>query len=94
MADYFVRVELFDADAEEYETLYNKMSALGFSKTMPPTGSNKKSLPTGCYVGTSANDTSTVRGRVSNAADPLSSKPAAVFVCEFSNWASFLYPDT
>lgn len=94
MADYLVRVELFDADSDEYEKLYEGMKSLGFKKTIQANGSPLRMLPTGTYVGTSQSAVADVRDWIRKVADPLSSKAAAIFVCEFTNWASYLYTDS
>lgn len=91
MADFLVRVELFDADSEQYDSLYEGMELLGFSKKMPASDGTQRNLPTGTYVGAKNSDAASVRDSVRRVADPLSSKAAAVFVCEFTGWASYLY---
>lgn len=94
MADYLVRVELFDADGDEYETLHENMKAIGFSKTIQAPGSETRKLPTGTYIGTKIEAVADVRDAIRRVADPLSSKAAAVFVCAFTDWASYLYTDS
>lgn len=93
MADYLVRVELFDADGEDYEKLHEAMQSIGFRKTIQAPVSKVRKLPTGTYVGASTSEVSDIRDAVRRISDPLSSKSAAVFVCEFTNWASYLYSD-
>ncbi|EKN4139364.1 endoribonuclease GhoS [Yersinia enterocolitica] len=94
MADYLVRVELFDANSEDYESLYDAMATLGFSKTIQSPGGVVRKLPTGTYVGVKATSVADVRDSVCKIANPLSSKAAAVFVCSFTDWASLLYADS
>ncbi|QZN94141.1 DUF2622 domain-containing protein [Symbiopectobacterium purcellii] len=94
MTDYAVRVELFDADSDKYEKLYEGMSKIGFRKTIQAVGGPVRMLPTGTYVGSSQSGIADVRVAVSRIADPISSKAAAVFVCELTNWASYLYTDS
>ncbi|BEK74077.1 MULTISPECIES: hypothetical protein [Enterobacter cloacae complex] len=91
MADYLARVELFGANSEHYETLHESMKGLGFDKTIVYSDGTVKNLPTGTYVGTLNNEVGVVRDNIRRVADPLSTKEAAVFVCDFVNWASFLY---
>lgn len=93
MASYLARVELFGADADNYESLYEGMSALGFSKTITFPDGGVNNLPTGTYVGTFIDDVSVVRERIKVIANPLSNKPAAIFVCDYNNWAAYLYPN-
>lgn len=94
MADYLVRVELFGAEGDEYERLYEGMMSLGLTKTIQSLGQPIKKLPTGTYVGIIQLSAAEVRDSVSRIANPLSKGDAAIFVCEFTNWASFLYPAT
>lgn len=94
MADYIARVELFDADSDKYESLYEGMKAIGFVKTIQASGSQVRMLPTGTYAGVIQLKVADVRDLIKRVADPLSSKPAAIFVCNFTDWASYLYPDS
>ena len=94
MTDYFVRIELFDAEGDEYEKLYEAMEGLGFKKTIQAPGGPLRALPTGTYVGQSQSEVAEVRDWIRKVANPLSSKDAAIFVCAFSNWASYLYTES
>lgn len=94
MPDYLVRVELFDAESEEYEKLHEAMESIGFRKTIQAPGSVVRKLPTGTYVGSSPSEVADVRDAVRRVSDPLSSKSSAIFVCEFTSWASYLYTDS
>ena len=91
MANFLVRVELYDASSDHYDALYEKMSKIGFYKEVNQ--DNKTyDLPTGTYVGSFSVDAAAVRKMVSGIADQLSSKAASVFVCSFDDWSAFLYP--
>ncbi|UXY09018.1 DUF2622 domain-containing protein [Kosakonia sp. ML.JS2a] len=91
MANFLVRVELYDANSEHYDALYERMRAIGFHKEVNQ-GGNTYDLPTGTYVGAFNVDSQAVRKMVSAIADQLSSKAASVFACSFDDWAGFLYP--
>lgn len=90
MANFLVRVELYDASSEHYDAMYERMRAIGFYKEV---NQNNKvyDLPTGTYFGTFSDNAESVRRSVSAIADKLSSKSASVFVCSFDDWAGFLY---
>lgn len=92
MADYLVRVELYDADAGDYDALHEAMELLHMHKYFRTDAMNVKSLPNGTYIGQSALSAPSLRDAVQRAATPLSSKIPSIFVCEFSSWASYLYP--
>ncbi|QLW76032.1 hypothetical protein HV139_18960 [Citrobacter freundii] len=90
MANFLVRVELYDASSEHYDVLYEKMKAVGFHKEV---NQNNKTydLPTGTYVGSFNDSAESVRKVVSGIADQLSTKAASVFACSFDEWSAFLY---
>ncbi|MEQ5666186.1 DUF2622 domain-containing protein [Providencia alcalifaciens] len=92
MANYIIRIEIYDADYNQYETLHNKMKALGFFRQI--TFSNKKNydLPSGTYFGKSGFSTSTILSNVKQATKGLSSKDASIFLCQFTEWTASLYP--
>jgi len=90
MASFLVRVELYEADAERYDTLYGRMNGLGFSKNVKIEGIDYD-LPTGTYFGDFNHTASVIRDAVKGVADPLSVKAASIFVCSFDYWATSLY---
>ncbi|EJG0682723.1 DUF2622 domain-containing protein [Cronobacter sakazakii] len=90
MANFLVRVELYDASSEHYDDLYERMRAIGFHKEVNQ-GGKTYDLPTGTYVGTFNVDSLAVRIMVSAIADQLSSKAASVFTCSFDDWSAYLY---
>lgn len=92
MTRFLVRVELFDAGYQAYETLYEEMEKYGFSKDVLDENRKVFELPNGTYTGESIGSAEDVRSQVSAIADLLSSKPASVFVCAFTEWDSYLYP--
>ncbi|WP_432323426.1 type V toxin-antitoxin system endoribonuclease antitoxin GhoS [Yersinia enterocolitica] len=91
MANFLVRVELYDASSEHYDALYERMKAIGFHKEVNQ-GGKTYDLPTGTYVGTFGVGAEAVRKMVSAIADQLSSKAASVFACSFEDWSAYLYP--
>lgn len=92
MANYLVRVELYDADASDYDALHDAMELLHMHKYFRTDAMSVKALPNGTYIGQSTLSALSLRDSVQRAAAPLSSKSPSIFVCEFSNWASYLYP--
>jgi hypothetical protein len=94
MADYLVRVELFDASNADYERLHEKMKNIGFNRYVHFNDGTAHHLPTGSYIGDKSGPSESIRDSVSSLANPLSTKPAAVFVCKYSDWSAYLYPGT
>lgn len=90
MANFLVRVELYDANSEHYDALYEKMSKIGFYKEVNQNNITYD-LPTGTYVGSFDVGAESVRRMVSAIADQLSSKAASVFACSFVDWSAYLY---
>ncbi|MBP1035850.1 hypothetical protein J8631_09790 [Serratia fonticola] len=92
MADYAARVEIFNASADDYESLHEGMKAIGFSKEIIGDSGKISALPDGMYVGSRSENEYDVREMIKRIADPLSSKSAAIFVCSFVEWSGWLYP--
>ncbi|MBL3524159.1 type V toxin-antitoxin system endoribonuclease antitoxin GhoS [Serratia plymuthica] len=91
MADYVARVELFDADGENYETLHEKMKSLGFKREVTYSDGSVYNLPIGTYHGSSNSTSEALRDAIGNIGSPLSSKKPAVFVAKIDGWAAYLY---
>ncbi len=91
MAEYFARVEIFGAEAEQYETLHERMEAIGFLRTVMYSDGKLQQLPNGSYAGVKDEDIGSIREQISRLSDPLSSIRASVFVCEMKSWAAYLY---
>ncbi|EBO4967657.1 DUF2622 domain-containing protein [Salmonella enterica] len=91
MATYLARVELYNADPEDYEQLHEYMLSLGFKRTIPHGDGSYNQLPDGTYISEKGGDISEIRSQISNYADRLSKYRASVFVCEFSQCAWYLY---
>ncbi|OTA16867.1 hypothetical protein Xvie_01546 [Xenorhabdus vietnamensis] len=91
MATYMVRVEIFGAGLREYELLHESMKLIDFNRNIRSSDGQIMALPTGTYVGTSLNTAAQIRDKVKRLADPLSSKAAAIFVCQYGEWAAYLY---
>ena len=92
MANYFVRVELFGADAADYEKLHEGMSNSGFEKTITFTDGKVMDLPTACYVGVSNSSSSSIRDVVKVISKPLTTRDASIIVLRYDDWSAFLYP--
>ncbi|ENG0954564.1 hypothetical protein ABSL26_004412 [Yersinia enterocolitica] len=74
MADFTIRVELHDADSDDYETLHEKMNAKGYKKEISTEGKTYK-LPTAEYVCSKDLSTSEIRDdvlRIANSVKPKS----------------------
>lgn len=92
MPRFFARVELFRADGDDYDALHERMSAIGFGRTVKFDDGGDYKLPIGTYTAFTQGSTSTIRERVSTAADPLSARGrASVLVIESSDWAAYLF---
>jgi hypothetical protein len=50
MANYIARVELHDADYDDYETLHAEMEQRGYARTIVGSDGVTYQLPTGTYV--------------------------------------------
>ena len=86
-----VRVELFRAEGEEYESLHERMKHLGLKRTVKFDDGLDYKLPIGTYFGSSNESIINFREKISTAADPLSSGRAAVIVCDSNNWSGYLF---
>jgi hypothetical protein len=93
MADFIVRVELFRADGDEYEKLYEKMKVIGFSKTVTFSDGRNYKLPTGTYLGSKQGSAESIRIKISELANPLSVGSASVLVCESKDWSAYLFAE-
>ncbi|HDY6675888.1 type V toxin-antitoxin system endoribonuclease antitoxin GhoS [Klebsiella pneumoniae] len=91
MADYVVRVEIFDASGEDYENLHEAMASYGFKKTIVGDSGKERQLPTGTYVGNKSEAAHEVRDKIKDISNPFSSKTPAIFVCRFDIWSAYLY---
>ncbi|MEM5024532.1 hypothetical protein WJT80_09275 [Enterobacter roggenkampii] len=73
MAKFTVRVELHDADSNDYENLHEKMAAKGYSREITADGKTYQ-LPTAEYVSEKNLDVTAVRDEVKKIAKAV--KPA------------------
>ncbi|SIR83845.1 hypothetical protein SAMN05216509_5314 [Pseudomonas sp. B10] len=91
MAEYLVRVELFNANADDYNELHEKMKNKGLVRQIKSDGGVFYEMPSGTYFGSSELSALDLQVWVSGMADPHSSpKRAAVFVGQLSDWSAFL----
>ena len=94
MAEYFARVELFNAGSDEYEKLHKKMQTMGFERTVAFTDDKDYWLPIGTYNGFSNLTPDELRVKVSGIADPLSSpRSASVLVIKSADWSAYLFSE-
>ncbi|PHM45851.1 hypothetical protein Xmau_00242 [Xenorhabdus mauleonii] len=91
MANYMVRVEIFGAGPKEYSYLTESMAIIDFRNTVRYSNGELMLLPSGTYVGVSANSVMEIRDKVRKLAAPLSSKAPAIFVCHYNEWSAYLY---
>lgn len=89
--EYFVRVELFKAEAEDYEKVHLKMEENGFFRAIEADNGGIYNMPSGTYFGNSALETLQVQILVSGIADQFSTPEASVFVAQLATWQAFLH---
>ena len=92
MANYFIRIEIYDAGIEQYEGLHESMQQLNMLKYV--NGSSildARALPDGCYFGASALSTEDIRNTVVTISRVFSSKEPSVFVVQVSDCAASLH---
>lgn len=74
MADFTVRVELHNADSDDYDSLHEKMEAKGYSRQISANGT-KYQLPTAEYCCTKDLSASEVRDAVLDIAKKVKPSP-------------------
>lgn len=72
MPTYLARVELYNAEPEDYEGLHKYMLSLGFRRTIPHGDGSYNQLPDGTYVSEKGGDIYQIRSQISDYADRLS----------------------
>lgn len=77
MAQFTVRVELHDADSENYEELHERMAARGYSKEITSSGKTYH-LPNAEYVCDKSMGTTDVRDEVLEIAKNVKPKPGVL----------------
>ncbi|PKH18824.1 hypothetical protein [Pseudomonas fluorescens] len=92
MALYLVRVELFNANGDDYTELHDQLEARGLYRKIRADGGGVYDMPSGTYFGESELSTIRLQEWVSGVADPHSHpKAASVFVAQVGDWQSFLH---
>lgn len=92
MATYFIRIEIYDAEIEQYEALHEAMRDLRMYKYVTGSGIlDSRALPDGCYLGTSSLSTDGVRDTVLTISRVFSSKEPSVFVAQVNEWSANLH---
>ncbi|WP_340618249.1 DUF2622 domain-containing protein [Xenorhabdus entomophaga] len=82
--NYLVRVEIYDADYNQYDLLHEKMLAIGFRRTLTRTITRKVyDLPDGTYFGKSSLSPIKICAKIKSIAEPLSRKSPSIIVCRF-----------
>jgi hypothetical protein len=77
MTNYTVRIELHDADDEDYTDLHTAMEKKGFIRWIKDSGGSKSRLPTAEYnMADSALDRSEILNRAKAVADSVKPNPA------------------
>lgn len=95
MAQYLVRVELFGADADNYERLHACMDVLGLFRTVKYPGSGQFEMPAGTYFGSCNSTKDELLAKIKAFATPQSPKKGpAIFLAQVAggDWTSSLYP--
>lgn len=91
---YIARVEIFDAEPEDYDSLHESMRGIGFLKSIKYTDGIRRNLPSGTYSSTGTfSSMSDARDKILKVSKPLSSKGPAVIVFEVERWGASLYKD-
>lgn len=92
MALYLVRVELFNANGEDYTELHEQMQKRGLYRQIEADNGGVYDMPSGTYFGESELSTIKLQEWVSSVADRRSRpKAASVFVAKVGDWQSFLH---
>ena len=91
MADFTVRIELKNADGEDYEKLHEQMEARGYSREITSDTGQVVKLLDAEYVTTKNLSTTAVRDEVKQIADSVKS-PARVLVTKSVGRAWFMVP--
>lgn len=91
---YIARVEIFDAEPEDYDSLHESMRGIGFVRSIKYSDGISRKLPSGTYSSTgSFTSMSEALEKILKASKPLSSKGPAVIVFEVERWGASLYKD-
>ncbi|MET4862987.1 type V toxin-antitoxin system endoribonuclease antitoxin GhoS [Morganella morganii] len=95
MVRYLVRIELYKADADKYNSLHDNMVTLGFSQTIGDSAGSNLKLPHGTYTGISYLPPHELMMKVRSIAGLLSDGEPSVMVVALSkdNWAASLNPE-
>ncbi|MFZ5272565.1 hypothetical protein [Enterobacter asburiae] len=86
MADYTVRVELRDANSEDYELLHEKMGAKGYSREIQGDSGEYFQLPPAEYVATKDLTAIQVREEVRAIANSIKNNRILVTQSEGRTW--------
>ena len=93
MANFIVRIELYNADYDDYETLHKRMEGIKFYRYIMFSNGKNHGLPNGTYFGKRDLTTYQLLSEVKRVAKPLSkSKDPSIFLCSFNDWNASLYP--
>ncbi len=90
MAEFTVRVELHNADADDYELLHQRMASRGYAKEVQGDNGRMHALPTAEYIATKNLSVVQVRDEVFAIAQLIKPSPyPEVLVTEANNkaWA-------
>ncbi|QIF97645.1 DUF2622 domain-containing protein [Proteus terrae] len=93
MANFIVRIELYNADYDDYESLHQKMEGIRFYRKIKYPNGKEYDLPNGTYFGVSSQTASQLLESITRISKPLSKlKGPSIFIGAFGDWASSLYP--
>jgi hypothetical protein len=91
MAKYMVRVELYGAESDEYETLHERMKSLGLHKVIQGENNKVLQLPHGTYHGEFSISASDLCSKISVIASPLSKRKPSIIACALAgDWEARL----
>jgi hypothetical protein len=90
MPSFALRVELHDADADDYEQLHASMQERGFDRTIVADDNSELLLPTGTYVGVALSIEAALAG--AQAATAETGRNSWIVVFHYDAWYGTLPP--
>lgn len=90
MTQFVARIEMYGASAEDYENLHERLSALGYSRTILADSGRRLKLPDATYYlnSNSITEPETVAKQVRHVAQSI--RNSTVFICRFDSWYGYL----
>ncbi|MGE2492675.1 hypothetical protein ACU6Q5_16760 [Enterobacter sp. CCM 8629] len=91
MTQFIARVEMYGANAEDYENLHERLQSVGYTRAIISGTGRRLKLPDATYYlnSSSINQPETVATQVRQIAQSI--RNSAVFVCRFDSWYGYLH---